>query len=47
MNVNSKAIFKGFIRSFSKFLGLKIVIKGVKQGMKDDMSRTTEVKGLK
>jgi hypothetical protein len=47
MNVNSKAIFKGLVRSFSKFLGLIIVTKGVRQGMKDKMSRTTEVKGLK
>jgi hypothetical protein len=47
MKANSKAIFKGFVRSFSKFLGLIIVTKGVKQGMKDDMSRTTEVKELK
>jgi hypothetical protein len=47
MKANSKAIVNGLVRSFSKFLGLIIVIKGVKQGMKDDMSRTTEVKGLK
>ena len=47
MKANSKAIFKGFVRSDNMFLGLKIVIKGVKQGMKDDMSRITEVKGLK
>jgi hypothetical protein len=47
MNANSKAIFKGLVKSDSKMFGLKIVIKGVKQGMKDEMIRTTEVKGLK
>jgi hypothetical protein len=47
MKANSNAIFNGLVRSFSKFLGLKIVIKGVKQGMKDKMRRTTEVKVLK
>jgi hypothetical protein len=47
MKDNSKEIFKGFVRRFSKFLGLIIVTKGVRQGMKDKMRRTTEVKGLK
>jgi hypothetical protein len=47
MKANSKAMFKGFVMSDNMFLGLKIVTKGVKQGMKDKMRRTTEVKGLK
>jgi hypothetical protein len=47
MKANSKAMFKGFVMSDNMFLGLKIFIKGVKLGMKDNMSRTTEVKGLK
>ena len=39
-------MFNGLERSFCKLLGLNVVTKGPKQGIKDDIRRATDIKGL-
>jgi hypothetical protein len=46
MKANRRAMFNGLERSFCKLLGLNIVNKGPKQGIKDNIRRATDIKGL-